>query len=65
VALRYGPLLGEEWLEDPHRRLAYLLFGLAGLHVAGAIATGARPRENLVRAMITGTKAAPRLGDRD
>lgn len=56
---------GDEFMEDVHEALAVLLLVLAGLHVAGAIVTGVKHGENLVRAMVTGEKQAPRPGDVD
>ncbi|HKX40556.1 MAG TPA: cytochrome b/b6 domain-containing protein [Burkholderiaceae bacterium] len=54
---------GDETVETAHEVLAWTLLGLAALHVAGVVYTSFRQRENLVRAMLSGTKAAPR--DRD
>lgn len=54
---------GAEWLEDVHEALSHALYALVALHVAGAVLTGLRHRENLVRAMFTGRKRAPGPGD--
>lgn len=54
---------GEEWLEEAHEALGHALYALVGLHVAGALFTGWRQGENLVRAMVTGRKRAPGPGD--
>jgi cytochrome b len=43
-----------EW----HEVMAFVLLGLVALHVVGAVAESLRSRENLVRAMIEGTKKA-------
>ena len=56
---------GMAWLDQLHTALAWLLLGLAALHVAGVVFTSRRQRENLVRAMLSGSKAAPRPGDID
>lgn len=56
---------GDEWLEDVHEALASGMLGLVALHVAGALFTGIRHGENLVRAMISGVKRAPAPGDVD
>lgn len=56
---------GDEFMEDVHEALAVLLLVLAGLHVAGAIVTGFKHGENLVRAMVTGEKRAAQPGDID
>lgn len=47
-----------------HELLAWALLALVGLHVAGAIGEGLRTRDNLVRAMVTGTKRV-RPGDHE
>jgi cytochrome b len=49
---------GSEGVEDVHRVLAWTLLALVALHVAGVIFTSWRQRENLVRAMFDGRKAA-------
>jgi cytochrome b len=54
---------GVEWVEELHEACANALLVLAGLHVAGVALTSLRQRENLVRAMWSGRKAAPRPGD--
>jgi len=41
-----------------HRLAAYLLLALVVLHIAGALFESFRTRENLVRSMVTGHKAA-------
>lgn len=48
--------LGGEWLEEAHEVLAFTALALVGVHVAGVVASSLLHRENLVRAMITGTK---------
>lgn len=47
---------GDEQVEQWHRALAWGLLGLVALHVAGVAYTSWRHRENLVRAMLTGSK---------
>ena len=49
---------GAEEFKEVHEATAYLLLAMVGLHVLGAVWTGVQHRENLVRAMITGRKAA-------
>jgi len=49
---------GSETVEDAHRALAWGLLALVALHLAGVIFASVRHRENLVRAMIDGEKAA-------
>jgi cytochrome b len=56
---------GVKWVQELHEGLANALFTLAGLHVAGVVFTGRRQRDNLVLAMLTGRKPAPRPGDVD
>src|SRR5262249_22879771 len=56
---------GVEWVQELHRALGNTLYALALLHVAGVVFTSRRQRENLVRAMLTGRKSAPRPGDAD
>src|SRR5258706_5066116 len=50
---------GEQWLQDLHAVLAYALAGCAVLHIIGAVATSRAQHQNLIKAMITGTKSAP------
>jgi cytochrome b len=47
---------GVEQVKEIHEAAAYLLLGMAGLHVLGVVWTSASHRENLVKAMITGRK---------
>jgi cytochrome b len=54
---------GVEWVQETHEALANALAALAFLHVAGVAYTSARHRENLVRAMLTGSKPPPGPGD--
>jgi len=56
----FAGTFGAGWadpLEEVHEVLANLTLVLAGVHVAGVLASSLLHRENLVRAMITGTKA--------
>ncbi len=54
---------GIEWVEETHEVLANGMLALVALHVGGVILASVRHHENLVRAMITGRKAAPEPGD--
>jgi cytochrome b len=54
---------GVAWLQDTHAALADALLILVGLHLAGVLYTSLRHGENLVGAMLTGRKRAPRPGD--
>jgi cytochrome b len=54
---------GVPWLQETHALLADALLVLVGLHLAGVLYASVRHRENLVRAMLTGRKRAPRPGD--
>ena len=49
---------GDERVEWLHLVLAWGLLGLVALHVAGVFYTSWRHRENLVRAMLSGSKIA-------
>lgn len=49
-------LWGYAWPVRIHAGFGWLLLGLAGLHIAGVLFTSWQHRENLVRAMFTGTK---------
>ena len=54
---------GVEWVEEVHEVLANVMLALVGLHVLGVVVTSLRHRENLIRAMFTGRKRAPREAD--
>ena len=54
---------GDPGLEALHAGLAWTLVVLAAVHVAGAVLTGLRHRENLVASMLDGKKRAPAPGD--
>lgn len=54
----YGDL-GGGWLEELHEASANALLILVGVHLAGVAIGSLIHRENLVRAMFTGRKAAP------
>ncbi len=54
---------GVKWLEDLHSVLGHALIPLLLLHVAGAVFTSLRHRENLIAAMLHGRKPAARPGD--
>lgn len=49
---------GEEWLEELHETLAYVLLACAAIHVTSVIIVSVRHRENLPKAMLTGKKRA-------
>jgi cytochrome b len=49
---------GAEAFKEFHEATAYLLLAMVGLHVLGVVWTGVQHRENLVKAMVTGRKAA-------
>jgi cytochrome b len=49
---------GVEWVEDAHEALVNVLIGLVLLHLGGVAVASLRHRENLVKAMVTGLKAA-------
>ena len=51
-------LTGAGGNEDLHEAFAYGLLGLIVVHVIGVIVMSVMTRDNLVRAMVTGTKAA-------
>jgi Prokaryotic cytochrome b561 len=50
--------LGGEWLKDLHEGAASMMLLLVGVHVAGVVVSSWLHRQNLVRAMLTGRKAA-------
>lgn len=54
---------GVEWVGELHESLSELLLPLIALHVAGVAFTSRRHRENLVAAMLHGTKRAPQGSD--
>lgn len=47
---------GPGWLEEIHEGAAVALLALAGVHVAGVVASSLLHRENLVRSMLSGWK---------
>lgn len=56
-------LWGYEWLLDLHAGLAWLAVGLVTLHVAGVAMASLHHRENLVAAMVHGSKRPPGHAD--
>jgi cytochrome b len=53
---------GVAWVGETHEVLTDVLIALVLLHILGVIFTSIRQRENLVKAMVTGTKRAPETG---
>lgn len=51
--------LGGRWLGETHEALASAMLAVVAIHLAGVLAGSWLHRENLVRSMITGRKAAP------
>lgn len=47
---------GEEWLEEVHEVLAYVVLAMVGVHVVAAITESIHYRENLIASMIHGRK---------
>lgn len=52
--------MGGEWLEDVHEGVANAMLALVAVHVAAVAISSWLHRENLVSAMVTGRKTAPR-----
>jgi cytochrome b len=50
--------IGGDALEELHEMAAYLMLGVVALHLIGVLVSSLLHHENLVRAMITGTKPA-------
>jgi cytochrome b len=50
---------GVAWVGELHEGATDFLIVLVALHVAGVVFTSIRQKENLVKAMITGTKRVP------
>lgn len=48
--------VGPGWLQEAHEIAAHGTIALVALHVAGVVVSSVLHRENLVRAMVTGTK---------
>ncbi|WP_052452192.1 cytochrome b/b6 domain-containing protein [Noviherbaspirillum autotrophicum] len=47
---------GEEWLQELHETVAYVLLGGVAIHVTSVIVVSIKSRENLPKAMLTGKK---------
>ena len=57
--------IGGEWIKEAHEAAASVMLGVVLVHVAGVVLASVMHRENLVHAMVTGTKpGAPRDGIR-
>jgi cytochrome b len=56
---------GDRWVEGVHEAAANVILIMASLHVVAALVESWRHRENLVAAMITGWKRAPKGDDVD
>lgn len=54
---------GVAWVEQAHELFANVMLVLVAIHVAGVVFSSVRHRENLVRAMMTGRKAAASADD--
>jgi cytochrome b len=54
---------GVSWAQHLHSLVADGVLGLVALHVGGVALASLRHRENLVAAMLTGTKRSPEPGD--
>jgi cytochrome b len=54
---------GVKWLEELHGALGEALLPLLFLHIAGAVFTSYRHRENLIGAMLHGRKPAAKPND--
>jgi cytochrome b len=54
---------GVKWVEELHEGLSNLLLCLVALHVTGVVVESLRHREDLVGAMIHGSKRPPGSGD--
>ena len=50
---------GEEWLQQLHELLAYVLGACALVHVGGVLVTSRRHSVNLIAAMLSGKKRLP------
>ncbi|MEH6625703.1 MAG: cytochrome b/b6 domain-containing protein [Motiliproteus sp.] len=50
--------MSDDWFEDIHEALANLVLLLIGVHIAGVVVSSVLHRENLIRAMFDGRKAA-------
>lgn len=48
--------LGGEWMEDLHEGAANAMLAVVAIHLAGVLVSSVLHRENLVRAMLTGSK---------
>jgi cytochrome b len=55
---------GVAWVGELHASLTDLLIALVMLHILGVVFTSIRQRENLVKAMVTGTKRVREPGSK-
>lgn len=62
--LRLDRFWGDEFMEQVHGYVAYVLCACAVVHVGSVLAMSALYRTNLAKAMITGNKRAPEVRQR-
>jgi cytochrome b len=59
VMMTTAAFWGVKWVDNVHAASSTFILVLIGLHIGGVIFAGIEHGENLVRAMITGSKRAP------
>jgi cytochrome b len=60
IVIQFDLVRDSDWIEELHDDLSYVMLGVVGVHILGAIVSSLLHRENLIRSMVTGYKRGPR-----